>query len=157
MNLILRSSCAAVPTSNLLGVTGLTRASLRALFAETGLFGRDSDLSLREQRAVYAELQLPAGSVPPSVTSGEVDEAWRIAALRSFVRAVLLQGGDAAIDQVRALALSFGIPQRVLRETERVMRNATLVFGASRPATSDVKLVELASDVRNPATRRAYA
>jgi hypothetical protein len=137
MKLFNRSS-----STNILGATGLSRAALRSVFAETGLFGRDSSLPVNEQAAVYAELQLPAGAVPPIASSHELNGTRSIEALRGFTRWIQQHDGNCT-DAIWSLAASGGVAEGTLLETLHVVRSATLLYGAGRPSRRDVQLARL--------------
>lgn len=136
-----RTHC-LVASSGLLGATGLSRTALRGVFAEIGLFGRDTPLSAREQAAVYAELRLPAGAVP--VIAWKETAADAATALRVFAREVLVQRGVVSAEAWTQASLS-GLDERVLRETLRAVRHAVLLYGTG-PSSSDVRVDQVRVD-----------
>ncbi|TDU31674.1 hypothetical protein DFR24_1051 [Panacagrimonas perspica] len=129
---------------NILSATGLSRAFLRGMFASSGLFGADSSLSGPEQASLYAELKLPAGTVPPFCVTTDVPNHWRLAAIRSVVRVILGGNVDGYARQI-AFARQFGVSGDVLSEVTRTVRTAMLVYGVGAPVQRDVRFDIIAS------------
>lgn len=134
--------------SNILGATGLSRGALRRLYAENGLFGADSSLSALEQAGIYAELQLPAGSVPPHRATQEVPNHGRIAAIRAVARNVLRRESGSHESQL-ALARQVGVQDRVIAEIVRTVCASMIVFGVGGRVCEDVALGVTASMAGN--------
>lgn len=149
------SSASFTAGSNILGATGLPRAALRGLFAQRGLFGAESALTRHEQAGIYAELQLPAGTVPGLSTTQEIADPWRIAAIRSLAREVLRPEND-GFEPHAALARSFGIEDRVATEVIRTVRTAKLLYGVGVRIRQDVAVCNVAP-VRDAMAQRPAA
>lgn len=124
------------------GATGLSRAALREVFNEIGLFATTSALTQEQQAVVLQRIgHLPGLKAAPiaSVTSGP-----QARALSAYTAALMLDLGgasQAAVSKIRQAGLS-----RVqISEVEGAVRNAGEVFGpfplstleAARIATFD--------------------
>lgn len=113
-----------MPESNILGATGLSRATLAAMFRSNGLFGSDSALSSSEQEVVLACLRIPGrlpSSVMPETTS-------RLEALKHMTR-LLLRTGRIASAAAESRLASAGFDSGALHELCRVVMIARDVFG----------------------------
>lgn len=116
--------------SNILGATGLSRATLAAMFRRDGLFGPDSALSTSEQGVVLACLRIPgvsSSSVMPETTA-------RLEVLKHIAMFLLRVGGIASTEAESRLAAA-GFDQDARRELWRVVKIARDVFsvGARLP------------------------
>lgn len=110
--------------SNILGATGLSRATLAAMFRREGLFGPDSAFSTSEQAVVLACLRipgLPSASVMPETTA-------RLEVLKHMTMFLLRSGGVASADVKSRLAAA-GFDKSARRELWRVVKIAGDVFG----------------------------
>ena len=129
--------------SNIMGATGLPRAALRRIFADSGLFGTQSLLSAPEKAMVYTELQLPAGAVPALPATDEIPNPWRTSAMRSLVR-VFLRREMQWYERHVALARWFGIEDRVIAEVVRTVQTAMFLYGAAVQVPQDVTVCNVA-------------
>lgn len=153
------SAIRVVPSlGNIVGVTGLSRACLRRLFSESVLFGAESALSGFEQAGVYTELQLPAGEYMPAVSTFDVPDHWRIAAIRSIARSILRQDVDAYERQLD-LARRIGVGDEVLTEVVRTVQTAMLVYGAGTvmQRSAGLAIVNPGAGANDPSEARASA
>jgi hypothetical protein len=108
--------------SNIIGATGLSRASLAALFRANGLFGADSELSAAEQAVVQASLPRIAGLKSPGSASRSTP---RLAALADYVTALV--AGRSAIGE-RARVEAAGLSSRAASEAATVVGDVFAVF-----------------------------
>jgi hypothetical protein len=124
--------------SNIVGATGLSRASLAALFRANGLFGADSELSAAEQAVVQAGLPRIAGLKPGGSAARNTP---RLAALADYVAALV--AGRSAIGE-RARVEAAGLSSRAAGEAETVVGDVFAVFQPEvlAPAAKQPALVE---------------
>jgi hypothetical protein len=113
------------PATSVLSATGLGRATLRELFRQTGLFGRDSDLAPVEQAIVQSRLG-PIPGVPARPVLAPTDA--RLVALEGFTDLVLQSRGRIGA-QAEAQLEAAGFSARAVSEVVRVVRMAQDVFG----------------------------
>ena len=117
--------------SNILGVTGLSRASLAAMFRRNGLFGRDSALSPAEQAVLQSRLPviegLPARVAPAFMTL-------RLTAFADYAESLVARR-DAARAQARLERL--GLSEAAITEVRTVIENVFVVF-APKPQIDNV-------------------
>lgn len=114
--------------TNILGVTGLSRAVLADLFRRRGLFGRDSRLSDAEQAVIENRLPAIDGIARrPTIRL-------QTPALKALADVVdtLLAAGDATESRHRAQAA--GLSSAALTEAAITVDNLRVVFGPF-PAT----------------------
>lgn len=120
------------PASNVLSATGLGRRTLAALFRETGLFGRESDLAPVEQAIVQSRIG-PLQGVPQRPVLAPTDA--RLVALERFTEAaVQARGAVRAADEAQLQAA--GYSPAAVSEVVRVVRLAQDVFGPLVPTGS---------------------
>lgn len=127
--------------SNIRGATGLSRATLAAMFRRDGLFGPDSALSPSEQAVVLACLRIPgltSSSVVPQTTA-------RLEVLKHMTMFLLRSGGVASADVESRLA-SAGFDKSARRELWRVVKIAGDVFGVGAGSPRIEGLVVLDAD-----------
>ena len=110
--------------SNILGATGLSRATLAAMFRRDGLFGPDSALSPSEQAVVLACLRIP-GLSSSSVMS---ETTTRLEVLKHITMFLLRVGGIESTEAESRLAAA-GFDQYARRDLWRVVKIARDVFG----------------------------
>jgi hypothetical protein len=108
--------------SNILGVTGMSRYALAAMFRRDGLFGSDSDLTPAEQAAVLAALPELPGIKPAAFAA---DTTPRLAALAAYVSA--LAAGAPATGERQRLQ-SAGLAPAAIDEAAAVVGNVLVVF-----------------------------
>lgn len=108
--------------SNIVGVTGLSRAALAALFRANGLFGAESGLSPAEQAVVQAGLPRIAGLKPVGSAARNTP---RLAALADYVEALV--AGRSAIGE-RARVEAAGLSSCAASEAQTVVGNVFAVF-----------------------------
>ena len=113
--------------STILGATGLSKRALAGYFQQTGLFGRDSNLSREQQAAVYSRLPAIEGLHAPVVNLQLTPQLQAIAELTDSV----VVGVDLTEAEARASAL--GVTDEVIAEICTVVTNALLVFGLFSP------------------------
>lgn len=125
----LAPSSAAVQTrsaglagANILGVTGLPRHTLAAMFRRDGLFGRDSALAPAEQAVVQATLSAIPGLKPRAIATGS---APHLAVLADYVSALAV--GRAAIAERLRLEAA-GLTSAAINEVATVVDNVLVVF-----------------------------
>lgn len=109
--------------SNILGVTGLSRPVIAALYRSRGLFGRDSQVGEVEQAVI--ENRLPA--IPGIVRRSAIHlQTPALKALADYVDA-LIAAGDAA--EARRRALAAGVSRAAVIEAAITVDNLRVVFG----------------------------
>lgn len=122
--------------SNILGVTGLSRAVLADLFRRRGLFGRDSQLSHSEQAVVQSALPTIAGLAAPSAPKFLSP---RLKALADY-SAARVAGGDASAEYRRLV--DHGLSGSAIREAAITIDNVRVVFGTTLAAAKPVTVGE---------------
>lgn len=124
--------------SNIVGVTGLSRAALATLFRANGLFGADSELSAAEQAVVQGSLPRIAGLKARGSASRNTP---RLAALGDYVEALV--AGRSGIGE-RARAEAAGLSSRAAGEAATVVGDVFAVFEPelSAPAAKQATLIE---------------
>ena len=123
--------------SNVLGVTGLSRAVLAALFRSRGLFGRDSQLSSAEQAVVQSRLPAIDGIAALPVPALQSP---RLKALADYTDA-RVAGREGSIERSRLLAA--GLSSSAILEAAITVDNVRAVFGISRrPAVAERPAIE---------------
>lgn len=120
----MNTTASTFPRSNLIGVTGLSRSVLAAMFRSDGLYGRDSALSANEQAVVQSRLPQIVGLKgpnAPAILGG------RLQLLADYVDAVVA-GRDSGAEQARLQAA--GYSRRAISEAAITVDNVRTVFGA---------------------------
>lgn len=112
------------PRSNLIGVTGLSRPVLAAMFRRDGLYGRDSALGDCEQAVVQSRLPRITGLNAPNVPA---ILGARLQALADYVDAIVAER-DSSAEQARLQAA--GYSRRAIDEAAITVDNVRTVFGA---------------------------
>lgn len=108
--------------SNILGVTGMPRHALAAMFRRDGLFGRDSQLTPAEQAVVQAALTRIAGLKPLAVAGSKTP---LLAALADYVSTLAAAG--TAVSERRRLETA-GLSEAAINEVATVVDNVLVVF-----------------------------
>lgn len=131
-------------TSNIFGVTGLSRRHLREMFRRDGLFGADSDLTRHEQAAVAKALGQKNINVPTQVNPAL---RRRIGEVLLFTDAAIRGEGEVTVGDW-ARAEGAGISRAALHEVLRVVAIVRDVFELPVPALAeDVSLGEVEANV----------
>jgi hypothetical protein len=132
--------------STILGVTGLSRPVIAALYRSRGLFGADSQLAAAEQAVVQSRLPaLPgvAAGTPPAFRSS------RLKRLADYVDA-RLAGRDGAAEREQLIAE--GLSRAAILEAALTVDNVRVVFGL--PATVAAAPADT-GEIARPAYARA--
>lgn len=108
--------------SNILGVTGMPRHVLAAMFRRDGLFGRDSQLTPAEQAVVQAALPRIAGLKLLAIAGSKTP---LLAALADYVSTLVVAG--TAVRERRCLETA-GLSEAAIHEVATVVDNVLVVF-----------------------------
>ncbi|WP_293388298.1 hypothetical protein [Nevskia sp.] len=108
--------------SNILGVTGMPRDELAAMFRRDGLFGRDSQLTPAEQAVVQAALPRIVGLKPLAIASSKTP---LLAALADYVSTLVVAGP--AVSERQRLETA-GLSEAAINEVATVVDNVRVVF-----------------------------
>lgn len=114
--------------ANILGVTGMPRHVLAAMFRRDGLFGRDSQLTPAERAVVQAALPRIAGLKPLAIASSETP---LLVALADYVSTLAVAG--TAVSERRCLETA-GLSEAAINEAATVVDNVLVVFQPKRQA-----------------------
>ena len=112
---------------NILGATGLSRATLAQVIAEIGLFGGDSELPRQDQAVVQSVIGPLPGLGP--VEAPSTDPA-RSRAVAELTRDALAGAGQAGA-LTRDAAARAGLNTRQIQEVQRVVTTVRDVFGTA--------------------------
>jgi len=127
-----------IPASGIRSATGLPRSAIASYYRSNGLFGRDSDLSVDEQRVIRRRLgPLPGVPEVAAADRSRAPSAPRLQDVADYVDA-LIAGRDTLAERAR-LARS-DVSPAAQSEIERTIQNVQDIFGPrSIPAESEVR------------------
>lgn len=114
--------------SNILGVTGMSRAALANMFQRDGVFGRDSSLPMTDQVVVMSRLPKYEGLSRPSIVPKGNGRTIAIAALCD----ALICQIEEAVHENHQIVLEMGVGSDQVLEIATVIEHVRVVFGLSK-------------------------
>lgn len=131
-------------SSNILGVTGLSRPALRTYFRRNGLFGADSDLSRSEQAVVATTLGQKGLTAPAQISPAQ---RRRLGELAHFTDAAIRGEGEVTVAEW-SRGEAAGFTKAALTEVLRIVAIVRDVFELPVPALAeDVAIGEVEANV----------